>query len=679
MKKVNSVLPTPWKPLTIGIILTAVVTLFILPANAQKSTRVKKISPDLFGLFFEDINYAADGGLYAELVQNRSFEYSPTEKKEWHPLSYWEYLSPGYSNGRISVETAIPINTNNPHYIVLESEHIGKEVNYKGQSGVGIKNQGFGGMVVRSGMKYNISFFARQLSSKPVGLTVSLQTPSGVILAGQDFLLDTPDWKKYTGTLVASAAHDTASMVILATTTGKLALDVVSVFPANTFRNRPNGLRSDLAEILADMRPKFVRFPGGCLAHGDGLGNMYRWKNTIGPVETRVEQRNTWGYHQTAGLGYFEYFQFCEDIGAKPLPVLPAGVSCQNSGGTWHIGGTGQRAIPMDQMSDYVQEVLDLIEWANGPATSTWGSKRAAAGHPAPFNLTYIGIGNEDKITPEFEERFKMIYDAVKTKYPGIEVIGTSGPFHSGDDFSKGWKIADDLKVPVIDEHYYTDPDWFISNQYRYDGYKRNASDVYLGEYASWGNKLRNAISEAAFMIGLERNGDVVRLASYAPLLAKDNFTQWKTDLIFFDNKTVCLTPNYYVQKLFSVNQGDLYFDKVVSKDNRDSSLAASCVKDSKTGDIILKLVNFSATPKQMKLNLGQFPGLATEASQTVLAGDPNAENTLASGNNVQPVTTLISLNKNMEYLAPPMSLTVIRIQGLKQNATNITASRGFR
>jgi alpha-L-arabinofuranosidase len=648
--------------LLVSLTFAISVNAFTQTAN-PKIPATKKISPDLFGLFFEDINYAADGGLYAEQVQNRSFEYSPTERKEWHPLSYWEYISPGYSYGRISVETSEPINNNNTHYIVLNAEHIGKEEKYIGPSGVGIKNTGFAGIVVRSGEKYNLSLFAKQLSNISITLTVSLQNSKGEILAENSISTTSINWQKYTATLTAKAGFDTASLVILATTPGKFALDVISLFPENTFKNRPNGLRADLAQLLADMKPGFIRFPGGCLAHGDGLGNMYRWKNTIGPIEERIEQRNIWGYHQTAGLGYYEYFQFCEDIGAKPLPVLPAAVSCQNSGGTWRIGGTGQKAIPMNEMQEYIQEVLDLIEWANGPVTSVWGAKRAAAGHPAPFNLQYVGIGNEDKITPDFEQRFTMIFKAVKEKHPEITVIGTSGPFHSGEDFDKGWKVANNLNVPVIDEHYYTSPEWFIANQYRYDSYNRNASEVYLGEYASWGNKLRNAIAEAAYMTALERNGDIVRLSSYAPLLAKNNFTQWKTDMIFFDNVKVSPTPNYYVQKMFSANAGDMYFGNVVSKDNKDSALAASCVQDSKTGDIILKLVNFGTETKTMKVDLSGFRKINAEAEQTTLAGKPDAENNLENPGNIIPLTAGFKALKKFDYPCLPMSLTVIRIK----------------
>ncbi len=390
---------------TIHCTLTAMIflcyMLMSIHAVAQSKTVTgKKISTDLFGLFFEDINYAADGGLYAELIQNRSFEYSPTDRRDWNAFSFWNYITPGFSYGSIDVETSEPLNKNNPHYLVLNIEHVG-------DTGIGVSNYGFNGIVIKKDEDYNLSMFAKQLGKAPISLWVSLRNQDGKIIGETKFAAASPQWQKYTATIKATETCDSASLAVLAITEGKLALDMISLFPANTFKDHPNGMRADLAEKLAELKPAFIRFPGGCLSHGDGLGNMYRWENTIGPVEERVEQKNIWGYHQTAGLGYYEYFRFCEDIGAKPLPVLPAGVSCQNSGGTWRIGGTGQQALPMDEMNDYIQEVLNLIEWANGPVTSEWGAKRAAAGHPAPFNLEYVGIGNEDKITPAFEERFK--------------------------------------------------------------------------------------------------------------------------------------------------------------------------------------------------------------------------------------------------------------------------------
>ncbi len=643
------------------IILTAVILLCQPMVQAQVPPgNAKKISPDLFGLFFEDINYAADGGLYAELVQNRSFEYNPTERKEWHPLYNWDYFTSGYSYGNLNIETSQPVHPNNPHYTVLEAEYI-----YQQDGSVGIKNQGFDGIVVKAGNLYQFSVFAKQLSIEPVTLKISLQNRKGEVLTEQNLTVSSIQWGKQTAVLQPSADYDTASLVIALVSKGKIALDVVSLFPEKTFKKRPNGMRADLAQLLADMKPAFIRFPGGCLVHGDGLGNMYRWKNTIGPLEQRVEQRNIWGYHQTGGLGYYEYFQFCEDIGAKPLPVLPAAVSCQNSGGTWRIGGTGQRALPLEDMQDYIQEVLDLIEWANGPVNSTWGSKRAAAGHPATFNLQYIGIGNEEKITPEFEQRFKLVHDAVKARYPEITVIGTSGPFHSGEDFDKGWAFAKNQQVKVVDEHYYVQPEWFISNQYRYDNYPRSSGNVYLGEYASWGNQLKNALAEAAFMTGLERNGDVVQLASYAPLFAKKNNTQWKTDMIFFDNTRYYLTPNYHVQKLFSVNKGDRYLNNIIQKEDRDTSIAASATGDSRTGDIILKLVNTGKDKKTIATDLTGYK-FSSDGVRILLSGTADQQNSFSDPDAVKPDQGPIAIKKKMNIELPPMSLMVIRIKTLK-------------
>ncbi len=661
-------------------VLTILWSIAITWCHAQKAIPFrggKQISTDLFGLFFEDINYAADGGLYAEMVQNRSFEYSPTDNRQWHPLSFWEYITPGFSYGKIAVETSSPVHINNPHYAELTIEHVGSVPDQPsrqgqqplpasittGRPGVGLKNSGFANTITQKGQQYNFSLFAKQLSDNPVELYVALQDPRGKMLAESKVTINKKEWNQYSGSFITADGSDSTQIVLTAVSKGKLALDMISLFPENTFKNRKNGLRADLAQLLADMKPAFIRFPGGCLAHGDGIGNMYRWKTTIGPLEQRVAQKNLWGYHQTVGLGYYEYFQFCEDIGAKPLPVLPAAVSCQNSGGTWRIGGTGQQALPLGEMQEYIQEVLDLIEWANGPATSEWGAKRAAAGHPQPFNLQYIGIGNEDKITPEFEERFKMIYEAVKAKHPEIILIGTSGPFHSGEDFEKGWKLSNELHVPMVDEHYYVQPEWLISNQYRYDRYNRKEGKVYLGEYASWGNKLYNAIAEALFMTGLERNGDIVSMSSYAPLFAKKNFTQWTTDMIFFDNGGYYLTPNYHVQKLFSLNTGDYYFDKVIQKDNADSLLSGSCVYDSRSGDIILKLVNAGKEQKQVKADLSRFGKFNPDAEKTELSGTGDLANSFEKPQNIVPITSTMKVSRNFSCTLSPMSLTVIRIK----------------
>ena len=623
--------------------------------------RGKPISPDLFGVFFEDLSYAADGGLYAELVQNRSFEYSSSDRKEWNPLTSWEYTTQGYGYGTLSVETTSPVDPKNPHYVVLNVED-------EGQEGIGLTNFGYDGMTIKKGDKYNFSIYIHQLSIKSIPVQVQLRGKNGVVYGTAVFNTQAGNWRKYSAVITAAQNADSAGLVILAKSKGKLALDEISLFPEKTFKNEPNGLRADLAQAIADLKPKFMRFPGGCLVHGDGLGNMYRWKNTIGPVEQRIQQRNIWNYHQSVGLGYYEYFRFCEDIGAKPLPVVSAGVSCQNSGGTWPKGSTGQKGLSMADMKEYIQEVLDLIEYANGPATSKWGAKRAAAGHPKSFHLQYIGIGNEDKQTDNFRERFKMIYEVVKAKHPEVTIIGTVGPSPSGDDYEQGWKFADQLSVPVVDEHFYEDPEWFLKNNKRYDDYRRNQSHIYIGEYASRGNALVNAISEAAFMTAIERNGDVVRMASYAPLLANVNHTSWNPNLIYFNNNTLAPTVNYYVQQLFSANQGNVYYADIVSftnvKDTLNSSLAASCVKDEKNGDIILKIVNAGAKTATSSINLSGFGILNTHASLSLLTGKAKDTNTIGNPDKIMPVISEIRTEDLSNYNLPAYSLSVIRIKG---------------
>ncbi|MET0244736.1 MAG: alpha-L-arabinofuranosidase C-terminal domain-containing protein [Flavitalea sp.] len=595
--------------------------LISLSMNAQQP---RKISKDLFGIFFEDISYAADGGLYAELIQNRSFEYSPgdldawnSKRKNWNNLTSWDFTNKGYGYGRISVETSRPVHENNPHYVVINVDEAGSE-------GVGIVNRGFDGIVVKQHEKYSVSLFLKQMSASPIEFELRLLGKKGDTIALQSFVADSKEWKKYSFNLTASRSEDTASLAVIAKVKSQFAIDMVSMFPVSTYKNRANGLRSDLAEKVEGLQPKFMRFPGGCLVHGDGLANIYKWKNTIGPVEERIEQKNIWNYHQTGGLGYFEYFQFCEDIGAKAVPVVAAGVSCQNSGGTWRTGGTGQRAIDLSEMDGYIRDILDLIEWANGPATSTWGAKRAAAGHPAPFGLKYLGIGNEDKITPEFEERFTLIYNAVKAKHPEITLIGTSGPFHSGEDYDKGWVIANKLAVPIIDEHYYEKAGWFLGNNKRYDTYDRKKSGVYLGEYATKGNTLADALAEACFMTSLERNGDVVKMASYAPMLAKSSNLSWSPDLIYFTNNSVKTTVNYEVQKLFSNYMGDLYYDKAVSVvGSADTTIGVSCVKNSETGRVVIKLVNAGSGEREFKFNLGKVGKVSANAEVYTLTGEP--------------------------------------------------------
>ncbi|MXN89666.1 alpha-L-arabinofuranosidase [Flavobacterium sp. Sd200] len=597
---------------------------------AIDKANTKKISDMLVGVFFEDINYAADGGLYAELVQNRDFEYAPSDKegrdKNWNTHFAW--------SGTYTIDSLNPIHQNNRHYAVLKNSSIA--------------NEGFDGIALKAGEKYDVSIFAK--GSK---LTIKLKDADGKTLA-ETSIKPNSNWKKYTAVLKPSKTVTNAKLEV--TATGESSIDMVSLFPQNTFKGRKNGLRNDLAQTVANLHPKFVRFPGGCVAHGDGLGNIYRWKNTIGPLESRTPMRNLWGYHQTMGLGYYEYFLYCEDMGAQPVPVLAAGVPCQNSG----VGGAGQQfGIPMEHMDEYVQDVLDLIEYANGSVNTTWGKKRAEAGHPKPFNLKYIGIGNEDLITDVFEERYTLIVNAVRKKYPEITVIGTVGPFFEGTDYREGWDIADKLKLPMVDEHYYESPGWFINNQDFYDSYDRSRSKVYLGEYASRGNAFYNALAEALYLTSLERNGDVVSMTSYAPLLAREKHTQWNPDLIYFSGSEVKPTVNYFVQQLYGENPGDIYLQSSITTTDNNSEvskrIASSVVQDSATGDVIIKLVNALPVAVTPSVNLN---GLATKdaASYTVLTDKPDSKTS-------RPAAVKISAKEALSKELPPYSFTVIRLK----------------
>lgn len=623
-----------------------------ITAQPEKS---KAISDLLMGIFFEDINYSADGGLYAELIQNRGFEYTPSDRegdKNWNSTHSWTLKG---DKTIFTIDTVAPIHPNNSHYAVLKVE----------RPGAALTNSGFDGIALKAGDKYNFSVFARvPESSKSNKLLIRLVDASGKVQGESTVSVSSHAWKTYKTVLTAKESVD-ANLEILPQSAGEVALDMISLFPQNTFKGRKNGLRADLAQTLADMHPRFVRFPGGCVAHGDGLKNIYRWKNTIGALESRKPDRNLWGYHQSMGLGYYEYFQFCEDIGAEPLPVLAAGVPCQNSACHGALRGGQQGGIPMSEMPAYIQDILDLIEWANGDAKKTkWGKVRAEAGHPKPFNLKYIGIGNEDLITDIFKERFTMIFNAIKEKHPEITVVGTVGPFNEGTDYVEGWKLADKLDIPMVDEHYYQSPGWFLHNQDFYDKYDRSKkTKVYLGEYATHipdrKANIETALTEALYLTALERNGDVVHMTSYAPLLAKEGHTQWSPDLIYFNNREVKPTTGYYVQKLYGQNAGDSYIPSVVRLDNPDSRvkirIGSSIVRDSKTGDWIVKLVNFLPVGVEADIHL---PGIGTvhpSAERTVLTGAPEAT--------PLPVTDTIEVGESFKEQLPAYSFTVIRLK----------------
>ena len=569
-----------------------------LPATVSASLAVdmgntKAISDKLVGIFFEDISYAADGGLYAELVQNRDFEYSSRDRKEWNALTAWEH-----SKG-VRVETAQPLSKVNPHYVVMGADTL--------------YNLGWDG-IADKGADYDFSMYARMMADGAKQMTVALVADDGTVMAEGKLKVAGRDWQRYALSLSTATKKraklfaqevQNCRLVIVGKKDAEVALDMISLFPHDTYKG--HGLRKDLAETIAGLKPKFVRFPGGCMSHGDGIDNIYHWNHTVGPWQDRVPDKNIWNYHQTRGLGFYEYFQFCEDIGAEPLPVLAAGVPCQNSGPDKEGFGGQQGGIPMEDMPAYCQEILDMIEWANGdPAKSKWAKMRADAGHPEPFNLKYVGIGNEDIISTVFEERCLMICKAIKEKYPDIVVCGTVGPFHDPSaDYIEGWRFAKENSryIDMVDEHYYESPGWFLNNQDYYDGYDPKAPKVYLGEWASRTRTMESALVEAMHLCHIEKNADVVVMTSYAPLLCKEKHHNWNPNMIYFDNTNITLTPSYHTQKLFSVNGGDRYVASTLRvPEGLENRVAASVVTDSKSGKKYVKLVN--ALPSTLKLNV---------------------------------------------------------------------------
>lgn len=483
---------------------------------------------DLFGLFFEDLNHAADGGLYPEMVQNRSFEFCELDRKDYHALTAWEPIGAP----SLAIETDAPVHPNDYQYLRLT-----------GKKGEGIRNLGFeGGMPIDGGKSYIFSVWSR--GEAPLTMRV---------MGGETLLMEASwqpgaTWAKTEFTLTAASTADAALDITLAEG-GEACIDDVSLMPADTFMGRRNGLRKDIATALAEMKPRFLRFPGGCLTH-DGVldktarNGVYWWKNTVGPLESRGPRRNNWGYNQTFGLGFYEYFCFCEDIGAKALPVVSGGCDPHH----W-------RFAEGEVLQGFIDDALDLIEFANGPVDSAWGKVRAEMGHPEPFGLEYIGVGNEE-VHQEFFDRIPLFVEAIRAKYPEIKIIGTSGPFAAGGEYERGWKSARETAVDLVDEHFYMSPDWFLSHMNRYDSFDPKGPKVFLGEYATWGNRWENALAEAAFMTHLQ-NAPAVGLACYAPMLANVHYVNWRPDMVYFDNRRLVKTANYHVQSMFMRHQGN--------------------------------------------------------------------------------------------------------------------------
>ena len=662
--------------------MAALVVAAVMGLQAQKPMTAPKggkaISDELIGIFFEDISSAADGGLYAELVQNGSFEYNPTERDGWGAGTAWHFLRPGHSLGRIEPQMKQPLSDNNPTYMRVFVERVGHYYDFDGWTGVGLQNNGFDGISVKAGAKYDFSaFFRNSGEATRMEVRVALVAPQGrgkspKLLADTTMQIASEFWTKSTAVLTPAEDATNAALQILVLTKGAMDIDFVSLMPQDTYKG--HGLRKDLAEVLEALHPKFMRFPGGCVVHGggDGFWNTYRWKTTIGPRHERRSLKNTWGYHQSMGLGYYEYFQFCEDVGMQPLPILPCGVSCQGANGGWGMKDQAQDVVPMSEMDEWAQDALDLIEWANGDVTTTWGKKRAEQGHPKPFGLKYLGLGNEERISPEFCERFRYLYNKVKEAHPEIVIVGTAGPgSHPGNpDLEKGWKLAEELGMPIIDEHYYERRDYFLNSR-QYDQYPRDRkTKVYLGEYAAKDKKLIDALAEGLYLLHVERNGDVVSMTSYAPLFAKKGATNWNPDLIYFDNERPYLTCSYYVQQMFGLSAGQYYYGDCVRFDGdaadvvqpvADSHYGQSVVLNVKTRRLFVKLCNATAEKKTAQLDLSRFKGLKPTATQTMLKGQPEDENNYDQ-QPIAPQTTTIKMKKKMSLDLAPHSFVMLEV-----------------
>jgi alpha-L-arabinofuranosidase len=509
-----------------------------------------RISPRLYGIFFEDINFGGDGGLNAELVKNGSFEFP-------RPLMGWAEMGMDGVKGGVIAASETPAFPSNPNFMRI---HTDGEVR-------GASNEGFRGMGVRAGERYRLSMQARESGANTPDLRVKLISPDGQTLAAAELNDIGETWSEQTAVLVPSATSAKARLELALGSPGTIDVDLVSLCPERTWKNRPHGLRSDLVKLLADLKPAFLRFPGGCIVEGSELERRYQWKTTIGDRAERQLLINRWNYEfghrptpdyfQSFGLGFYEFFLLAEDIGAEPLPILNCGMACQFN--------TGE-LVSVHELQPYIQDALDLVEFANGDATTEWGARRAAMGHPEPFGMKLLGVGNE-QWGPQYFDRYEEFARGLKEKHPEIQLVSGSGPFPSDENFRYAWGRLRELKAEIVDEHCYAMPDWFLRSATRYDSYDRGGPKVFMGEYAAQSidivspnnrNNLRCALAEAAFMTGLERNSDVVVMSSYAPLLGHEEAWQWRPNLIWFDNLTAYATPNYYAQQMFALNRGDV-------------------------------------------------------------------------------------------------------------------------
>ena len=642
------------------LIIVCLATLLVASGAAAQSLTVRAdrpgaaIAPTMHGIFYEDINFAGDGGLYPERVKNGSFEFTD-------PLAGW-HLLPG-SQGTLGALGEGAIHPNNPTHLHVSLLRREKRML--------LANEGFRGIAVRAGDVFTFSLFARKQDPSDMTITAELRRPDGSIIGSATVGSLGDDWQKLSADLRATDTEADASLVLTINASASLDLDIVSLLPKQTYKG--HGLRADLMEKLADLKPGFVRFPGGCIVEGRDLTNRYRWKQTVGPIETRKLRENRWNvefanvpkrdYFMSFGLGFFEFFQMSEDLGAAPLPVLNCGMACQFN--TCEL-------VPMDQLQPYVQDALDLIEFANGPADTGWGKVRADMGHPEPFGLKYLGIGNE-QWGPEYFKRYKVFAGAISAKYPDIELVSSTGPSPDGGDFDAAWAFLRSLpagQVSLVDEHYYQSPEWFLDNADRYDDYPRVGPKVFAGEFAAHMPAPRPdarpspwvaALAEAAFMTGLERNADVVRMASYAPLLAHVDATQWTPDLIYFDNLRSYGTPSYEVQKLFGRNRGDAVLP--VELKGAPPRVYASASRESDEGEVIVKLVNAADRAVTLDLDVAGLGKVAGGVAEVITAS-PDATNSFDAPQNVAPrQQVLTGAAAKMTVPLPPYTVMVLRLK----------------
>lgn len=619
--------------------------------DIDSATPVAKIQPTMYGIFFEDINFAADGGLYAEMVKNRSFEFD-------QPLMGWTQpaTKPYSSNLNSGVAHTLSYANNLNKNILRVDVFDGN--NYS------LVNDGFRGMGVKKGKEYQLSFYAANRDLNIKGISFQLVDPQNNVIATTQIDPNIKDWKQYKATLIANKTEEKARLKITFKGRGTIDLDMISLFPKDTWKGRPNGLRKDLVELIADLKPGFLRFPGGCIIEGRTLAQRYQWKKTLGAIEQRSTMISRWNtefshkltpdYFQSFGLGFYEYFQLAEDLGAAPIPVISCGIACQFNSG---------ELVPLSELDPYIQDALDLIEFANGSTDTPWGMVRASMGHPEKFNLKYLGIGNE-QWGPQYIERFKLFQDVLKKKHPEIVLISGSGPFADGELFDYAHKELKKLGAEIIDEHYYKDMNWFKQNATRYDAYDRNGPKVFAGEYAAQSvaivsplnkNSWETALVEAAFMTGLERNADVVHMTSYAPLMAHVDAWQWAPNMIWFNNLESLPTVNYQVQKLFSNNKGtDLL--RVLTKNDvltGQEGIYASAVKDSVNNAAIVKLVNTGTTERAIKINIKNRVENSPVSITTLASDQLDKENTFANPAALLPKT------ETRKFAADQLSLTL--------------------